>query len=71
MSATAQNDTTNRIIPDRRVCARYEVCTRTLARWDASSTLGFPKPIVINGRKYRREDELEAWERARVAKGAA
>jgi hypothetical protein len=70
MSATTQNDTTNRIIPDRRVCSRYEVTTRTLARWDTNPTLGFPKPIVINGRKYRREDELEAWERAQV-KGAA
>jgi hypothetical protein len=71
MSATAQSDTTNRIIPDRRVCSRYEVTTRTLARWDANPALGFPRPIVINGRKYRREDELEVWERGRVAKGAA
>jgi hypothetical protein len=29
--------------------------------------LGFPKPIRINTRKYRRVSELETWERSRAA----
>jgi hypothetical protein len=55
------------LIPDPKVAQRYAVSTRTLPRWDARPDLGFPAPIVICGRKYRRRSELEAFERARVA----
>jgi predicted DNA-binding transcriptional regulator AlpA len=58
-----------RMLPDPRVCERYGVCAMTLWRWDNNTTLNFPKPIRINGRKYRDESELEAWERAQAAKG--
>ena len=64
----------NALLPDPLVAKRYNVSTRTIPRWDANPALGFPAPIFINGRKYRRMRELEAWERYRAAhpmRGAA
>ena len=29
---------------------------------------GFPKPLIINGRRYWRLEDLEAWEVAQAAK---
>jgi hypothetical protein len=55
------------LLPDPAVARRYQVSTRTLPRWDARPQLGFPAPIVINKRKYRRRSELEAFERARAS----
>jgi hypothetical protein len=57
------------LLPDPRVAERYGVSTRTIPRWDANPELGFPEAIVINGRRYRRRSELEAFERAHVSKG--
>jgi hypothetical protein len=57
-----------RKLPDRQVCLRYGVCNRTLSRWDRNPELNFPKPIIINHRKYRDEAELEAWDRAQATK---
>ena len=60
------------MLADRRVCERYgDIVPRTLARWDANPALNFPKPVVINGRKYRIESELDAWDREQAAKGRA
>jgi hypothetical protein len=62
------------LLPDPLVAKRYNVSTRTIPRWDANLALGFPAPTFINGRKYRRVRELEAWERYRAAhpmRGAA
>jgi hypothetical protein len=53
-----------RLIPDPLVAKRYGVCLRTLWRWDRAEELGFPKAIRINGRKYRREEELDAFDHA-------
>jgi hypothetical protein len=53
-------------LPDRVVRDRYGVCSRTLARWDNNPELNFPRPSIINGRKYRSEDELAAWDRLRA-----
>jgi hypothetical protein len=55
------------LIPDPKVAKRYNVCNRTIARWDSNSKLGFPKPFWINNRRYRRLLELQEWERARAA----
>lgn len=55
------------LLPDPRVAQRYNVNPRTLYRWDENPALGFPKPLVINRRKYRRLNELEIWERQRAA----
>jgi hypothetical protein len=68
VSSTSEN---KRVLPDRQVCERYQVVPRTLARWDANATLNFPKPTIINGRKYRIEAELDAWDREQAAKGRA
>jgi hypothetical protein len=54
------------LLPDPQVARRYNVVPRTLYRWDAQPALGFPKPLRINGRKYRRIEQLENWERQRV-----
>jgi hypothetical protein len=55
-----------RYIPNRQVCERYGVAPSTLFRWDRNPALGFPAPIDINGRKYRDQDELDAFDAARA-----
>jgi hypothetical protein len=55
------------LLPDPMVAQRYAVHPRTLPRWDQDPALGFPPPIWIRDRKYRRVSELEKWERARAA----
>jgi hypothetical protein len=60
------SDPRSGLLPDPRVADRYQVTSRTICRWDTQPNLGFPKPVRINRRKYRRLDELEAWERGRV-----
>jgi hypothetical protein len=60
-----------RYLPDALVRQRYGVSDMTIQRWDADPELGFPKALRINGRRYRDEAELEAWERSLAAKGKA
>jgi predicted DNA-binding transcriptional regulator AlpA len=55
-----------RLLPDPQVCARYGIHSSTLRNWDLNSALKFPKPIRINNRKFRDEEELEAFDRARA-----
>jgi predicted DNA-binding transcriptional regulator AlpA len=38
-----------------------------LWRWLRDERLNFPRPLIINGRRYWRLRELIAWERARAA----
>ncbi|SSC73058.1 unnamed protein product [Ciceribacter sp. T2.26MG-112.2] len=49
-----------------QVKQRYSISEMTLWRWENSETLEFPKPIVVNRRKFFREEDLTNWERARV-----
>jgi predicted DNA-binding transcriptional regulator AlpA len=56
----------DQLLPDPQVAKRYQVSTRTILRWDADESLGFPKVIKIRDRNYRRLSELEAWERRRA-----
>ena len=56
--------------PARKVCARYDIVDRTLDRWLADPAMDFPRPIVINARRYFSEPELIAWERRRAGKVA-
>ena len=49
-------------LPEAAVCRRYGVSDMTLIRWDRDERLGFPKPILIRGRKYRRLSELLEFE---------
>ena len=59
---------THRLIPDSEVCQRYGVVAYTLWRWDHNQPeLGFPKPVRINGRKYRVEAELDQFDARRAA----
>jgi hypothetical protein len=55
------------LVPDAEVCARYRIHTSTLRNWDLNTGLDFPKPIRINGRKFRDENELNKFDRARAA----
>jgi predicted DNA-binding transcriptional regulator AlpA len=54
------------LLPARNVLKRYDIADRTLDRWLNNELLGFPRPIVINKRRYFRECELQDWERARA-----
>jgi hypothetical protein len=38
-----------------------------LWRWVRSEALGFPKPMVTNGRNYFNVEELDAWDAEREA----
>jgi predicted DNA-binding transcriptional regulator AlpA len=59
------------LLPDPKVCKRYDVVPMTIWRWERDKALNFPKAIRIRGRKYRRLRELEAWERQRARAGRA
>jgi|SRR5271163_3415002 len=50
---------------------RYHVCKRTIDRWEKDKKLGFPKPLVVNGRKLDNEDQLDLWDAACAARGRA
>jgi hypothetical protein len=45
---------------------RWSVSKRSVERWGEDEKLGLPPEIDINGRRYRKLSEIEAWERARV-----
>jgi hypothetical protein len=65
------DDTPDDLIPDGDVARdRYHIHPKTLGRWDNDPDLGFPAPVIINGRKYRFRRQLEAFERARVVSRA-
>jgi hypothetical protein len=54
-------------LPTTKVAARYNVSTRSIERWSADPSIGFPAPtVVINGRKYWSVAELEAHDRKMV-----
>jgi hypothetical protein len=50
----------DRLVPDHKLRDRYDVCGRTITRWNDDPRLEFPKAIVINGRMYRRLSDLIA-----------
>ena len=43
------------------------ITNMTLWRWARDARVGFPHPVVINGRRYYRESEIEAFEARKVA----
>jgi hypothetical protein len=59
------------LLADARVAERYDVCVRTLARWDEIPDLGFPPPIYIRERRYRELAKLERWDRVNARRAAA
>jgi predicted DNA-binding transcriptional regulator AlpA len=56
-----------RKLTTKHLLERYSVCDRTLDRWIANPALNFPRPIVINRRRYWSEDEVDAFDAARKA----
>ncbi|ACA20973.1 Prophage CP4-57 regulatory [Methylobacterium sp. 4-46] len=50
------------LLPAAQVRARYGVSDMTIYRWLTNKRLSFPKPIRINGRRYWRVAELQAFE---------
>jgi hypothetical protein len=57
-------------LPTAAVAARFNVTVRTVDRWLGNEHLGFPKPFLINGRKYWPVEQLEQWERERESAAA-
>jgi hypothetical protein len=55
-------------LPATRVAQRYNVCRKTLHRWNDDASLDFPKALDIRGRLFYRVRDLETWERARASK---
>jgi hypothetical protein len=52
-----------KLIPEARMRARYGgVTAMTIHRWDNDPDLRFPPPIYIRGRKYRDEEQLDAFD---------
>lgn len=62
---------TKKYSADPKVAERYSVHITTLYRWDRNARLNFPKPIRINGRKYRDVEQLDAWDRSHGLEGPA
>jgi predicted DNA-binding transcriptional regulator AlpA len=50
-----------------KVDRRYDISPMTRWRWQRKQELGFPKPMMVNGRKYWSLRSLEEWERSRAA----
>jgi len=51
-------------LPARKVLERYDICDRTLDRW-LEKIPNFPRPIVINRRRYFDEDALNDFDKSR------
>jgi len=59
------------LLPATPVRARYGVSDMTIFRWLADPKLGFPQPIRINGRRYWRLADLQAFEARQASKQEA
>ncbi|EJC66118.1 hypothetical protein Rleg5DRAFT_1825 [Rhizobium leguminosarum bv. viciae WSM1455] len=53
-----------------QVLSRYSISEMTLHRWGKDARLSFPRPMVVNRRKFFKEDDLIAWERERAKERA-
>jgi hypothetical protein len=61
----------NKLSPTSKTAKRYNVCTKTIQRWRNTPELGFPAPVIINGRPYDRVEELDEFDRRNTRKAAA
>ena len=59
------------LLPAAHLLARYRVSDMTLFRWLKDQKLGFPQPIRINGRRYWRLADLQAFEARQAAQREA
>jgi hypothetical protein len=49
--------------PRRKTAARYDVCVRSVRRWEQDpERTGFPPSVIINGRRYDDVAALDAWD---------
>ena len=64
-----ENETaSSTVATDAKVAKQLGVHPKTLPRWDKRPELQFPRPLYINGRRYRRLNEIEEFiRRAAVA----
>jgi predicted DNA-binding transcriptional regulator AlpA len=53
------------LIPNAKVARRLGVTVRTMFRWTAQPELCFPKPCIINSRRYFSAAEIDAWQASR------
>ncbi len=60
------SNTSTTYLTTGQVLARYSIAPITFYRWQKNEVLAFPKPMVINRRKFFRVDDLTAWERQRA-----
>jgi DNA-binding XRE family transcriptional regulator len=44
--------------PRRETADQIGVCRRTIERWEKDPRLNFPKPLIVNGRKYDDPEEV-------------
>ena len=51
------------LLPDPAVARRYGVHPLTLRRWDNNPDLGFPPVVMLNKRRYREVEALDAWDK--------
>ena len=51
------------LAPDPVIARHFNIHLKSLGRWARRPRLGFPPAVKINGRNYRRWDEIHAFER--------
>jgi predicted DNA-binding transcriptional regulator AlpA len=51
-----------RLLQTRDLLRRYSIVDRTLDRWLADPRLNFPKPMIVNRRRYWSESEIDAFD---------
>ena len=68
MNATNSETIGRKFLTTRLLCARYNISDKTVDRWLENPALGFPKPMVINGRRLWDENSLTNWERQRASR---
>ncbi len=59
------------LIAQTPLAAMLNVSSKTIDRWSKDQRVGFPPPIIINGRKYRALKKVRSWMAARAATEAA
>jgi hypothetical protein len=67
---TMTNNPNETFLSPSQQARRWSVSKRSVERWGEDQRLSLPPEIEINGRRYRKLSELEAWERARAVTAA-
>jgi predicted DNA-binding transcriptional regulator AlpA len=53
-------------LPAGQVRSRYGISDMALWRWLRNEQMNFPRPLRLNGRRYWKLADLEAWEASRA-----